>query len=417
MSRPKAPAAHRCWAVAALALGLLFVPIGLQPTAEAAEPAAAESQLDGRRPWSIRMVELDGGGAAFEVTAIDRGSLGELAKLPARDDRWPKLLAVYVVAAGRVPDDQPAMLGKHEVAGERLRFTPRFGVESSARYRIVFDPGRLPRLGEQSAALEPVVAEFSIPAAPEPDAALSEVSQVFPSAGTLPENQLKFYIHFSAPMRRGEAYQHLSLLGPTGEPVELPFLELGEELWDPAGRRFTVFFDPGRIKRGLKPREEVGPVLEEGKRYTLAVDAAWRDAEGRSLRRGYRKEFDVGPPDDQSPDPGTWELEAPAAGSREAVRIRLPEPLDHALLMRVVRVADAEGDLVAGRVAVSDHETLWQFTPRRPWRDESYSVLIDTRLEDLAGNSIGRPFEVDLVEPVSRAVETSTVKLPFRPRR
>ena len=33
-----------------------------------------------------------------------------------------------------------------------------------------------------------------------------------------------------------------------------------------------MFFDPGRIKRGLKPREQFGPALQEGKSYVLVID-------------------------------------------------------------------------------------------------------------------------------------------------
>ncbi len=56
-------------------------------------------------------------------------------------------------------------------------------------------------------------------------------------------------------MSRGEAYRRIHLLDADGKPIERAFLELGEELWDPDGKRFTLFIDPGRIKRGLKPRK------------------------------------------------------------------------------------------------------------------------------------------------------------------
>jgi len=91
------------------------------------------------------------------------------------------------------------------------------------------------------------------------------VQHVFPSAAALPANQLKFYVQFSAPMSRGEAWKHIRLLNHEGKPVDLPFLELDQELWDPNYQRLTILFDPGRIKRGLLPREEAGPIIEQGK--------------------------------------------------------------------------------------------------------------------------------------------------------
>jgi hypothetical protein len=39
--------------------------------------------------------------------------------------------------------------------------------------------------------------------------------------------------------------------------------------------------------------------------------------------------------------------------------------------------------------------------------------VADTRLEDLAGNSIAKPFEVDVFHPVQREIKTETVKVPF----
>jgi hypothetical protein len=79
-------------------------------------------------------------------------------------------------------------------------------------------------------------------------------------------------------MSRGHSYDYIHLLDDTGKEVELPFLELDEELWDPAMKRLTLFIDPGRIKRGVRPLEEVGPSLQEGKRFTLVIDREWKDA-------------------------------------------------------------------------------------------------------------------------------------------
>jgi hypothetical protein len=39
--------------------------------------------------------------------------------------------------------------------------------------------------------------------------------------------------------------------------------------------------------------------------------------------------------------------------------------------------------------------------------------VIDAALEDLAGNSLARPFEVDVVRPIEREVVKQTVRVPF----
>ena len=120
----------------------------------------------------------------------------------------------------------------------------------------------------------------------------TRVVSVWPSRELLPENLLRFYVSFSAPMSRGEAYRRIKLLdASTGKPVDAPFLELDEELWSPDGTRFTLLFDPGRIKRGLRPREEVGPVLEAGKSYSLMIETRLARRDGQPARVAFPQEL------------------------------------------------------------------------------------------------------------------------------
>jgi hypothetical protein len=217
-------------------------------------------------------------------------------------------------------------------------------------------------------------------------------------------------------MSRGDAYRRIHLIDASGKEVERPFLELGEELWDPDGKRFTLFFDPGRIKHDLKPRLDLGPAIEAGKSYALVIDSVWEDAEGFPLKETYRKNFRVTAPDEQPIDPKAWKLQAPAAGKAEPLRVVFPEPLDHAMLHRVLWIVDAKGQKVAGKIKVSDEETVWQFTPDQPWQEGAYQLVADVWLEDLAGNKIGRNFEVDVFEKIDREVKVQTAELPFEVR-
>jgi hypothetical protein len=93
-----------------------------------------------------------------------------------------------------------------------------------------------------------------------------------------------------------------------------------------------------------------------------------------------------------------------------------PESLDHALLHRLVWVEDDRGRRVPGEVEVTRQETCWRFTPAAAWRAGRYRLVADTRLEDLAGNSIGRPFEVDETRPAPRKDKAETVAVPFEVR-
>ena len=197
----------------------------------------------------------------------------------------------------------------------------------------------------------------------------------------LPENLLRFYIQFSAPMSRGEAYQHIRLLDAAGKPVADPFLELDEELWSRDGRRFTLLFDPGRIKRGLKPREEVGPVLEAGKSYTLVIDRPG-PTPGQSARSRFRKSFRVGPPDQDSPSPGTGRSRPPRAGTRHLLEVDFRSRSTGLGLPT---------DLVAGRTESRSSRVrrVWKrprplaVHARRAWTGR-VSLVVGTDLEDLA---------------------------------
>ena len=195
--------------------------------------------------------------------------------------------------------------------------------------------------------------------------------------------------------------------------MDAPFLELDEELWSRDGKRFTLLFDPGRIKRGLKPREDLGPVLEEGKSYSLVIDRQWLDASRNLLEAGFRKTFRVGPPDDVSPDPKTWAIDAPHAGTRDPLVVRFPESLDRALLERLIWVENAESKVVTGQTSSGTSETSWRFMPESPWLRGTYRLVVGTELEDLAGNSVAQPFEVDKAGPISSRVTGKTVILPF----
>ncbi|HXX94914.1 MAG TPA: hypothetical protein VEN81_14915 [Planctomycetota bacterium] len=293
------------------------------------------------------------------------------------------------------------ILGSQRVEPGSLVFEPRFPLREGLEYRAVFTPP----------AGSPVERLFSLP--PPPQGPPTEVLRVFPSTDVLPENQLKFYLHFSAPMSRGEAYRRIHLVEAGGRVVELPFLELGEELWDPSGTRLTLFFDPGRIKRGLKPREEAGPSLEEGKSYSLVVDRDWLDASGRPLKQAFRKSFRAAAPDDTCPDPTRWTLEPPHAGTRDPLTVVFEKPMDAAMLQRVLGVVGAGGAAVAGKIQVDREERRWRLFPDRPWAAGRHELVADTELEDLAGNSIARPFEIDVVRPIDRRIETRTVRLGF----
>jgi hypothetical protein len=349
------------------------------------------------------------GQATFEVLGLSKAQAKAIEeRLAAKRATSP--LAVYVVGA-KGDSSQTPLTGTTSLENGILRFRARFPLEPGQAYRASFQPNE-PKPGEKLTAA--VSQSFTIPKKQAGPA--TTIAAVYPTQDVLPENQLKFYLHFSAPMSRGEAYRRVHLLNEKGEAIDLPFLELDQELWDSRQERFTLLFDPGRIKRGLKPREDVGPVLEEGKRYTFVVDADWLDAKGNPLAKGVRKTFRSGPPDDQPIDLAHWKITAPRPDGREPLAVQFPKALDHALAEHLIWVETAKGVRVAGSAALADREHRWLFHGERPWAAGDYRVAVDATIEDLAGNSVGKPFEIDVLRPVEKKVETKLHYLPFAVR-
>jgi hypothetical protein len=305
---------------------------------------------------------------------------------------WSSIFRVYAGAG-----DVPPLVGTYSVDASALVFRPRFPLSPGMHVRAEFQPPNGAR----------VDSTFDIPAA-APLTATTRVAHVYPSTATLPANALKLYVYFSAPMQKGDSWKHLHLLRD-GAPVPYPFLELDQELWDRDQKRFTVLFDPGRIKRGLASLAEAGPALEEGHAYTLVIDRDWLDARGAPMASEFRKEFRAAAADRIPPNAKTWSVSAPHARSTDPLVMRFPKPLDYALLQHEIEVAG-----VSGTVSVDRDETEWRFTPGRPWRAGTYSIVIRTTLEDLAGNHINRAFDVDTFDPITRTVETDTVSLTVR---
>ena len=265
---------------------------------------------------------------------------------------WSSVFRIY---SGAEADHVPPLAGTYAVESDSLVFHPRFALVPGVRYRAIFQPP----------GSRPVEANFEKKR--EQLAATTRVTHVYPSTDVLPSNTLKLYIYFSAPMSRGEAWQHIHMLDEKGQPLKFEFVEIQQELWDTNNTRLTVLFDPGRIKRGVQQNLDLGPPIAEGKQYTLLVDRRWQDARGVPLAEDFRKAFRGGPADRTPPDPKTWRVTAPKAGSSADLVIDFPKPMDFALLQRMIEVSGSAGK-IGGTVAVDKQETEWRFTPRDPWK-------------------------------------------------
>ncbi|MEL6370304.1 MAG: hypothetical protein AAFY84_11200 [Pseudomonadota bacterium] len=241
---------------------------------------------------------------------------------------------------------------------------------------------------------------------------LTTVSEVYPTSDVLPANLLRIYLYFSGPMRSDGNLDAISLQDEQGNPVDGVFFKSRFELWSEDRRRLTLLLDPGRVKTGLNAHEELGRALGEGQEFSLVIGQDMIDSNGCTMAGEFVKTFTVGPEDKGIPDIDAWVMDVPRSSAREPLSVQLDGSYDHISLAYRLRVVDEGGRSLPGAIDVGADESLWHFTPRADWAPGRYKLIIDPRLEDLAGNrptglfddptgqsrinqSIAKPYEIE----------------------
>lgn len=236
-----------------------------------------------------------------------------------------------------------------------------------------------------------------------------EVLAVYPTTAVVPENLLKMYFVFSQPMQEVEdALNFISLTDmDTGEEVDA-FLALPTELWNKEHTQLTLWFDPGRIKTHLIPNKEKGLPIVQGKSYILSVGKSFKDAQGAFLAKAFTKEFKVGPRDAHKPKPTEWELYV----AIDSLRIHFKEPMDAIVALESFQILNSKKEVVTGDFKLTQEESTLLFYPQYPFALGGYTLLIESRLEDLAGNNLNHPFDNDL-NKLEKQEFAKTKKLQF----
>jgi len=375
----------------------------------AAVMAVACSRQAGAPPsiaLEIALHEPHGDRPAYvEVSGLSPSERSSLNGLTGNGAGWQSLLKVTV---GEVVDDSlPPVQGRYAATEAGLTFTPLFPFDPGRAYVVRFDPARLPT-PRQAAAVSQVVRL----AAPERHPA-ARVTAVYPDIAVLPENTLRLYIEFSAPMGNGAAVDFVRLLDERGQEVPFPFLPVEADFWNRDHTRYTLFFDPGRVKQGILPNRESGRPLQAGREYTIQVSAEWRDADHQPLAAAYSRKFRAGRPETRPIAMSAWRITTPSAGTRNPLVVAFPATLDHGLLERALGVQTADGGSINGEAVLNASDTRWTFTPRLAWEAGGYDLVALAILEDPAGNRIGRAFEVDMTRP-SGDSPADVFRVPFR---
>ena len=322
-------------------------------------------------------------------------NLDPLLVLPKSDEQAVSFLqSIFRVAVVRTGwpagDSVPDVFGRYQILKDGVRFVPHFPFEKGIRYRASFDPQSLPGL-EFS---EVLTLEFSLPR--EQSAVRTEVTQIFPSSDSLPENLLRFYARFSGSMQRGRVEEQIAIIGPDGRPVPDVLYRPPVELWDRNMQHLTILLDPGRLKRWVGPNVELGPPLKAGQEYTLVIGSGMIDLAGRPLREAFYKRFRVTEAVRESIAVEQWKILAPASESSGPLAIVFPRPLDWALLLRTITIATKGGELIDGRIEIDQCEKRWNFIPASPWVEGAYEVRIARSIEDVCGNNALGAFDRQL---------------------
>lgn len=313
-----------------------------------------------------------------------------VAPVPKAEAAASRALSVFVgeprLDGCRASDGQPPLLGSVERIEDMLVFYPRTPWRRDLSYTACFDPTELGLEGDPQNA--------TLPATSKRDTPPPEITAIWPPAGEVPANLLRFYVFFDQPMVQRGLDRHIELV-QAGRTLEDALVSIPEGLWDASSQRLTLFLHPGRIKRGVGPRQALGPALEESADVTLRLHGL-RAAAGGMLET-HESTFRVVAEDRSSPDPERWRIASPAHGTREPLEVQFDEPLDLALAQRMLTVQRGVVP-VAGVPSVEDGARSWSFVPEDPWQRGDYELSIDARIEDLAGNRPGRLFDRPLTD-------------------
>lgn len=288
----------------------------------------------------------------------------------------------------RLADQNVAILGNYKRIDDNIVFEPLIPFTRGLRYVLWLKNKRL--------------SEITIPGLATGDK--PALLAIYPSGDSLPDNLLKIYLHFSRPMREGQSQKYVALVKNRTDTLPGVFLDLQPELWNADRTVLTLWLDPGRIKRDLQPNKRLGVPLQAGSRYQLIVLADWPDQQGATLAKTTTKPFSTVQRDSLSPMPARWQIHQPQAGSVQPLDVAFGEALDYSLLTETLHVMNEAGETVSGKWHLADREKRALFIPGEAWKAGLYRLRIESRLEDLAGNNLSRPFDRNLTRkdrPVS----------------
>lgn len=294
----------------------------------------------------------------------------------------------------QLKDSEYPVLGDVIIQGGRHYFTPVIPFQRGLTYNVMSG--------------SKLVLSFTVPA--DTTRSVPIVRNSYPSCDTVPANLLKIYVSFSEPMMEGRSSQYLQLYNnSSGDTVKNAFLDLQPELWNEDGTVLTLWLDPGRIKQDLIPNKNLGTVLNENQTYLLKVSKGWKSKQGAATTNDFERIFRTTKRDVFRPVLKSWKITA----TRDSIVVNLNETLDWSLLNTTITVQS--GDKTIGTKTISGNcERQFILIPDKQLSAGSYSLNVEGRLEDLAGNNLNRLFETDVTDNKSTSQSKDVHTISFR---
>lgn len=315
-------------------------------------------------------------------------------------------LQVFVGPVEACCDGKSAMAGRYGVDGQAVTFEPAFSFVTGQDYTVRsldFSDG-----ADRTRSLT----AFSI--APQSAPVPPEVIGIYPSGPDIPENTLRFYIHFSTPMMPHMSTEFINLVRSDGVTDSAAFMTFKQELWNEDRTRLTLLMDPGRIKRGVAQNLTLGPALLEGNSYSIVIEGGWANVSGDQVAPEYSRNFTVSQALRAVPDIELWDIEKPRRSTRDPLVINFDRPFDLPLAQGAIAVLGEDGAAISGSVTIESHQRAWRFEPEEVWSDVSVRLVVDARLEDVAGNNfrelLDHSVETDVLD-----IDQTSVTLVLNP--
>ena len=172
---------------------------------------------------------------------------------------------------------------------------------------------------------------------------------------------------------------------------------------------------PGRIKREIDyKKEELGDLFTIGESYTLEVSPEIKNHYQQPLLKTYTKRFTIASGNRKIPEIKFDQFQFPSANTLEPLTLFFSEGMDYASILEEIRIVDSKGQEISGSIAYTDHDSIFQYIPKKQWEQTKYEVKFGKLVADFAHNRLNYPFEIQSLNEIK--TDITSRKWEFSPK-